>query len=53
MINKVIAMPEVKERFNAGGFEPYAATPEEFANRIHSDFEKYGKLVKQIGAKAD
>ena len=53
MINKVIAMPEVKERFNAGGFEPYAAAPEEFANRIRSDFEKYGKPVKRIGAKAD
>ena len=52
-INKVIAMPEVKERFNAGGFESYAAAPEEFANRIRSDFEKYGKLVKQIGAKVD
>ena len=53
-INRVLAMPEVKERLNAaGGLEPYVTTPQEFAERIRSDYEKYGKLVKQIGAKVD
>ena len=53
-INRVLAMPEVKERLNsAGGLEPYVTTPQEFTERIRSDHEKYGKLVKQIGAKVD
>ena len=53
-VNKVLAMPEVKQRLNAaGGLEPYATTPQEFAARIRFDYEKYGKLVKQIGAKVD
>jgi len=53
-INRALAMPEVKERLNAaGGLEPYVTTPQEFADRIRFDYEKYGKLVKQIGAKVD
>ena len=53
-VNKVLAMPEVKQRLNAaGGLEPNATTPQEFAARIRFDYEKYGKLVKQIGAKVD
>jgi len=53
-INRVLPMPEVKERLNAaGGLDPYVTTPQEFADRIRSDYEKYGKLVKQIGAKVD
>jgi len=53
-INRALAMPEVKERLNAaGGLEPYVTTPQEFVERIRYDFEKYGKLVKQIGAKVD
>lgn len=53
-VNKVLAMPEVKQRLNAaGGLEPYATTPQEFAARIRFDYEKYAKLVKQIGAKVD
>ena len=53
-INRVLPMPEVKERLNAaGGLDPYVTTPQEFADRIRSDYEKYGKLVKQIGAKVE
>ena len=53
-INKVLAMPDVKTRLNAaGGLEPYVLTPQEFAERIHADYEKYGTLVKQIGIKID
>ncbi len=53
-INRVLPMPEVKERLNAaGGLDPYVTTPQEFADRIRADYEKYGKLVKQIGAKVD
>jgi len=53
-IEKALALPDVAKRFNgAGGLEPYIATPQEFAERIHSDDEKYAKLVKLIGARVD
>ena len=53
-INRVLVLPEVKERLSAaGGLEPYVTTSQEFAALIRADYEKYGRLVKQIGIKAD
>ena len=52
--NKVLAEPEVAEKLrNAGGLRPYVSTPEDFAKQIRSDYEKYGKLIKEIGVTAD
>ena len=53
-INKALAVPEVAKRFNAaGGLEPFITTPQQFSERIRADYDKYGKLVKLIGAKVD
>ncbi len=53
-ISKVLAMADVKQRFNAaGGLDPMISTPQEFSERIRSDYAKYGSLVKLIGAKVD
>ena len=44
----------LKDRFNAaGGMEPYAITPEQFAEKIRADYAKFGKLAKQIGLRLD
>ncbi|MFM9971191.1 MAG: Bug family tripartite tricarboxylate transporter substrate binding protein [Burkholderiales bacterium] len=51
---RALAMPEVRERImTASSLETYNATPEEFSSVIRADYEKYGKLVKQFGIKAD
>ena len=53
-VEKALAAPDVKEKLNAaGGIEPFATTPEEFAALIRRDYEKYGKIVKAIGIKVD
>ena len=53
-VNKVLAAADVKEKLNAGGgLEPHSTTPEQFAALIRSDYNKYGKLVKAIGAKVE
>ncbi len=53
-INRVLLMAEVKERISAiGGFEPYVITPQEFAALIRAEYEKFGRLIKQIGIKID
>ena len=51
--NRVLAIPEVKERFNAAAVEPNIITPQEFAKLIRADYEKFGNLVKQIGVKLE
>ena len=53
-VGKALAAADVVERLkNAGGLEPYVSTPQEFAALIRRDYEKYGKLVKDVGAKVD
>ena len=53
-VNRVLALPETKETFaKSGALEPYISTPEEFAARIRADYEKYGKIVRAVGAIVD
>jgi tripartite-type tricarboxylate transporter receptor subunit TctC len=53
-ITKLLADNDFKTRLsNVGGVEPYATTPEEFAEVIRSDYAKYGQVVKSIGATID
>lgn len=53
-IAKALSIPDVAKRFNAaGGLDPAIATPQEFSERIRSDYDKYAKLVQLIGAKID
>jgi len=53
-VNKALTTTDVRERLNsAGGLEPHATTPETFAALIRSDYNKYGKLVKEVGVKVE
>lgn len=53
-LKRVLDSPDVKQRMNAaGGLDPYLASPEEFAALIQRDYEKYAKVVKDIGLKVD
>jgi tripartite-type tricarboxylate transporter receptor subunit TctC len=53
-IRKTLALPEVRDRLHgAGGLEPLITTPEEFAALIRRDYERFGKLIKEVGIKAD
>ena len=51
---KALELPEVREKLHvAGGLEPFVTSPEEFAALIRRDYERFGKLIKQVGIKAD
>jgi tripartite-type tricarboxylate transporter receptor subunit TctC len=53
-VNKLLAQPDTKERFsNAGALEPFLTTPDQLTALIRSEYAKYGKVVKDIGAKVD
>ena len=52
-IVKALHMPEILQSLEEGGAEPVGNTPAEFAAVMAEDFEKYAKLVKISGAKAD
>jgi len=52
-LRKVLADPGVAAKLNGLTLEPMYMTPEEFAQRLKSDYEKYGKLIKQTAAKVN
>lgn len=49
--NRVLAMPEVKERLAAASIETLGGTPEEFARYIRAELDKWGPVVKAAGVK--
>ena len=52
-INKILQMPDVRERFRNGGVEPVGGTPEKFGEHLHSEIIKWGRVVKESGAKVE
>jgi len=52
-IAKVLAQPDTKERVASLGFDAVASSPEQFAAQIRSEIDKWGKVIKAAGIKAD
>lgn len=53
-VKRALELPEVKARLNqAGGLEPYVTTRDEFLALIRRDYEKYAKVVKDLGIKIE
>ncbi len=50
---QALKAPETRQLYAAQGEEPAWTTPEEYAKIVREDFERYGKVVKQAGVKAD
>ena len=50
---KILNQPDVKERLNTLAFTPVGDTRTQFAAYIKSEIAKWGKAVKDSGAKAD
>jgi tripartite-type tricarboxylate transporter receptor subunit TctC len=45
-ILRIIALPDVKERLAAIGFEPIGTTPEEFAARIKTEIPRWAEIIR-------
>ena len=50
---KLLKQADVRERIESAGFETIGNAPEEFAAYIRSEIEKWSKVVKASGARAD
>jgi tripartite-type tricarboxylate transporter receptor subunit TctC len=44
-LKPILALPEIRERFTAFGFEPYASTPAEVTKTREDDLKHYGDIV--------
>ena len=52
-IHKILKMPDVAEKLKAQTLDPMFMSPEQFAKRLRSDYDKYEKVIKLTGAKID
>ena len=52
-IARVLNRPEVKERHFSIGVETVGSSPEELGAVIRSDIVKWGKVIKDLGIRAD
>lgn len=50
---KILAMPDVRERFLSQGVEPLGSTPEQFGDHIKAQMAKWGKVVRDAGVQAE
>ena len=52
-VNKVLAIPEMRERIGGEGGQALGGTPERFTALLKADLAKWGNAVRQSGAKVD
>ena len=52
-VRKILEIPEIKERFLALGLEPAGNTPEEYAEFLKRQNDRYASIVKQADLKLD
>lgn len=51
--NKALKQPELSKRLADEGADPAGGSPEQFAKLIHDEIPRWGKVVKDSGAKVD
>ena len=52
-VNKLLSIPDVRERIGAEGGEALGGTPERFSALLKAELTKWGEAVRQSGAKVD
>jgi len=52
-IEQALAGPEVKERFEAFGYEPFPATREQFASFIQAESSRFADVISKSGISLD
>jgi tripartite-type tricarboxylate transporter receptor subunit TctC len=52
-VTRILAMPDVRERFLAQGVEPVGSTPEQFGEHIRAQMSKWAQVVKDAGVVAE
>jgi tripartite-type tricarboxylate transporter receptor subunit TctC len=52
-VNRIMALPEVKQKMDGIGVEVVQSTPEAFGTILKRDADRYGKLIKELKITAE
>jgi tripartite-type tricarboxylate transporter receptor subunit TctC len=52
-VNTLLTQPNIRERLVALGFEPVGGTQQSFAHYLKEEVARWGKVVRETGAKAE
>ena len=52
-IAKILAMPDIKEKMDGQGVEPYTSTPDQIDALMKADLAKYAKVIKVANIKLE
>ena len=52
-VNRALRTPEVRERLASEGGEPLGGSPEQFASFLKAEHAKWGRIVRESGARAE
>jgi tripartite-type tricarboxylate transporter receptor subunit TctC len=52
-IQRILALPDVKERFARVGVHTIGGSPEQFAAYLQEQAEKWGKVVREAGVRVE
>ncbi len=52
-VARILALPDVREKFSGLGADPTPSTPERFAAVMKADAEKWGRVIRQAGVRAE
>jgi tripartite-type tricarboxylate transporter receptor subunit TctC len=52
-VARILALPEVREKFAAQGAEPVGSSPEQFRGYVRAEIDKWAQVVRASGARAD
>ena len=50
---RTLALPEVRARLADNGAEPVGSTPEEFSKFLRAESDKWARVIKTAGVKAE
>jgi tripartite-type tricarboxylate transporter receptor subunit TctC len=52
-LRRAVSDPEISAKLDSMTLDPMYMTPEQFATRLQSDYERYGKMLRDLGTKVE
>ena len=52
-ITRIMAMPDIREKFSQSGIDPETSTPEQFAQLIRDEYARWTKVIRTSGIKVE